>query len=220
MDESFQYPNKKLEYWNGCQRNWDYDQPVKQEHVKELIDIALSAPSKNNLNLLEIQVFENSLETQKNISETARGSETESIKSSTEAPLTFFFGYRRNQKQWLKAESLHDYQEMLLRAHGEDEIFYKECMRHADMAASVIVGALSIKAIEFGYKTGINCCFMDGATLHNSESIVFLSVGIGNPLHEDHLLRGLSNTEGERGQGPYRKKHQPIIKHIKDNLLV
>lgn len=239
MAELFQYPSKDLEYWNGCQRNWDYSRPVEPDHVRRLIDIALSAPSKNNLNLLEIQVFENSLETQKNITEKAKGSENEAIKTSTEAPLTFFFGYRKNQATWLKEESQHDFLEMMSRANGVNEKFYWECMRHADMAASIIVGAVSIKAVEFGYKTGINCCFMQNppTLLYNSEYPVFLSVGIGHPLHEDHSLRRYPNHLTEEQletaikhngahlppgtlQGPYRTKYKTKFTHIKNNVVI
>lgn len=224
MAELFKYPNEKLEHWNGCQRNWDYSNPVKEEHVKQLIDISMSAPSKNNLNLLEIQVFENSLETQKSITEYARGSENESIKTSTEAPLTFFFGYRKNQATWLKEESQHDFLEILSRADGINEKFYWECMRNADMAASVIVGAISLKAIELGYKTGINCCFMENTKMYNSDNPTFMSVGIGHPFYKDHSLRKYSNTsledDEEIGQGPVRPKYKTTFTHIKDNNIV
>lgn len=223
MAELFEYPSKDLERWNGCQRNWDYSRPVEPEHVQRFIDMALSAPSKNNLNLLEIQVFENSLETQKAITENAKGSPKDSIKTSTEAPLTFFFGYRKGQKQFIREESPVDFLDLFARHNGVNENFYKECMRHADMAAALIAGALSIKAIELGYKTGMNACFMPGSKLYNSDSNVFLSIGIGHPFYEDHTWRKYSNntspTKGtkEELQGPFRPKYKTKLTHIKNN---
>lgn len=222
MTELFQYPSKDLEYWNGCQRNWDYSRPVEPAHVQRLIDIALSAPSKNNLNLLEIQVFENSLETQKTITEFARGSETSAIKTSAEAPLTFFFGIRKKQVQWMKEESPHDFLEMISRHDGVNDKFYSECMKHTYMAAALIAGAVSIKAIEFGYKTGMNCCFMQNTLLYNSENIVFFSLGIGHPFYNDHSLRRYPNdaSPGKLLQGPYRTKHKTEFTHIRNNIDV
>jgi hypothetical protein len=216
MSELFKYPSKDLEYWNGCQRNWDYSRPVESSHVKRFVDIAVSAPSKNNLNLLEIQVFENSLETQKSITEKAKGQEGQSIKTSTEAPLTFFFGIRKKQHEWLKEESPLEFYEMERRANGINEDFNKECMKQTYMAASLIVGAISIKAIEFGYKTGINCCFLKETKLYNSENVVFLSVGIGHPFYDDHLLRNYSNNMA--GRESCRTKHKTKITHIKNNI--
>lgn len=222
MTEAFKYPSKDLEHWNGCQRNWDYSRPVEQEHVKRLIDIALSAPSKNNLNLLEIQVFENSLETQKAITKFARGTENSAIKTSTEAPLTFFFGIREKQVQWMKEESPHDFLEMISRSDGVNDNFYSECMKHTYMAAALIAGAVSIKAIEFGYKTGMNCCFMQNTLLYNSENIVFFSLGIGHPFYNDHSLRRYPNdaSPGKPLQGPYRTKHKTKFTHIRNNIDV
>lgn len=225
MAELFQYPSKDLEYWNGCQRNWDYSRPVEPDHVQRLIDIALSAPSKNNLNLLEIQVFENSLETQKNITEKARGTLNSAIKTSTEAPLTFFIGARGEQAQWLKKENPHDFLEMISRSNGINENFYKECTKHCYMAAALIAGAISIKAIEFGYKTGINCCFMQDTKLYNSENPVFLSVGIGHPFHSDHALRRYPNNMSPNHitgnlQGQNRTKYKTKFTHIKNNINV
>ena len=224
MAELFKYPNEKLEHWNGCQRNWDYSNPVKEEHVKQLIDISMSAPSKNNLNLLEIQVFENSLETQKSITKYARGSIDDTIKTSTEAPLTFFIGLRSGYARWLKEESPNDYAEMISRSNGLNDKFYQECAKHSYMAASVIVGAISLKAIELGYKTGINCCFMENTKMHNSDNTTFISVGIGHPFYKDHSLRKYSNTsledDEEIGQGPVRPKYKTTFTHIKDNNIV
>ena len=225
MAELFQYPSEDLKIWNGCQRNWDYSKPVKPEHVQRFIDIALSAPSKNNLNLLEIQVFENSLETQQYISHYARNSLEVSIKGSTQAPLTFFFGFRETGSALLREESPIDYLEMLARANDSKEKFYAELSKHSYMAAALIVGAVSIKAIEFGYKTGINCCFMANTKLFESDNKVFLSLGIGHPLYEDHNLRGYVNgstpekpTAG--GQGPYRTKWKTKFTHVKNNEIV
>jgi len=218
--DNFIYPNEKLKLWNGRQCNWDYTRPVEQEHVKELINIACSAPSKNNINFIEIQVFENSLDTQKVITEKAKGAEGETIKTSTEAPLTFFMGLRKSPKKWMEKYYPKDYLEMLNRSQGNDSSFYAEYNKFCYMTGAFIAGALSKKANDFGYKTGINCCFIPKTKLFNSESSVFLSVGIGHPFYQKHALRGLPNHVKDRGQGPYRKKYHPVFSHIKDNVLV
>lgn len=235
MAELFEYPSEDLRIWNGCQRNWDYSKPVEPEHVQRFIDIALSAPSKNNLNLLEMQVFENSLETQKFITQNAKGEPHEkTIKTSTEAPLTFFFGRRKGQSQWMREESPDDFLDLVYRSGGINEKFYNECMVQANMAAALIVGAISFKAHEFGYKTGINCCFLPKTKLYNSENSVFLSVGIGHPLYKDHSVRrfpnGLTPEEveiakehgiekvGLESQGPYRTKYKMLFTHIQNNV--
>jgi len=219
MTELYNFPNASLKYWNGCQRNWDYSKPVNKDHIKLFIDIALSAPSSNNLNLLHIQIFENSLLTQKNITHYARGHLSHAIKTSTEAPFTIFFAKRDNIEEIIATDHRHDYLEMLQRHKKNLDKFNAECTKHAHMHASLIAGACSYKAIELGYKTAMNCCFLPNTSLYKSSEKVFFSLGIGYPLLENHEDRGKDNNRN-KNQGPYRPKYKTKFSYIQDDKIL
>lgn len=219
MTTPYVFPNELLEQWNGCQRNWDYSKPVLPEHVDILVNIARSAPSKNNLNLLHIQVFENSLDKMKPITKRAKGKVgTEPIKTSTLAPLTIFLASRIDRHIFLKEENLHHWNELCDRKKDE-ESRNEELERVMHNYAGVIAGAVSHKAIELGYKTGINSCFLKDTPLLDTEDKVVLSIGIGHGMYKYHNMRHLPQP-GYKGQGPTNLKYAAPFVHYKNNEII
>lgn len=219
MKTPYIFPNEMLENWNGCQRNWDYSKPVLPEHADILVDIARSAPSKNNLNLLHIQVFDNSLDKMKPITDSAKGKVgSEPIKTSVLAPLAIFLALRKDRYIFLKEENPHHWNDLYTRKKDQ-ESRNKELDRVAHNYAGVIAGAVSYKAIELGYKTGINSCFLENTLLIDSEDKVILGIGIGHGMYKYHNMRHLP-PPGYRGQGPKNLKYTAPFVYYKNNQIV
>lgn len=224
MHTPFTFPNKLLEQWNGCQRNWNYDKPVELDHAKMLVDIARSTPSKNNLNLLSIQAFENSPKTLQAISEIAKGSPSEAAKTSAAAPLTIAIGWRQDRHKFLQEDHLHDWLEIKNRHTDEygtrnTEGQEKELEKVTYTYVGVIAGAVSYKANELGYKTGVNTCFLRNSRMVYGKDHLIMTIGIGYPLYEDHARRSETNN-GKNSQGPQRTKMTAPFIHVRNEKII
>jgi nitroreductase len=219
MKTPYIFPNTILEHWNGCQRNWDYSKPVLSEDVDLLVNIARSAPSKNNLNLLSIQVFENSLEKINPILENARTSPNISPKYSVQAPLTIVLGWRIDRYVFLAIENPHHWNELYDRSKDNVHKRTEELSKVTYTYAGVIAGAVSYKANELGYKTGVNTCFMYDTKMIDTDDSVILSIGIGHPLYSKHSDRHKTN-DGKNGRGPKNQKYVAPFIHFKNNQII
>jgi hypothetical protein len=100
----------------------------------------------------------------------------------------------------------------------EWKTLHEELDKVTQTATGVICGAVSYKAIELGYKTGANTCFMYGSEMYNTTDKVLMTIGIGHPQYEDHSTRSADN-HGISHQGPQRQKLTAPFTHIKDNKL-
>lgn len=165
--------NKVLEYAKvvgQCQRNWDYSQPMPQEHIDYILNTAEAMPTKQSLPVYEIFASTN-LEFNAEIFRLARAkNQPHTIKRNAQvnAPLLLMFVDNRHPR-------LH---------MVEDQYF----------AVGLAAGGAGIAAQELGYKTGFCKCYENLEILEalnkigyvctegkNIKRNVLLMLGIGTP---------------------------------------
>tara|TARA_A100001011_G_C14107297_1_gene755367 strand:- start:94 stop:759 length:666 start_codon:yes stop_codon:yes gene_type:complete len=191
-----------------CQRNWNYDIPVKDQDIETLIQVAINMPTKQNVDYYELIVSTN-----KNFNKSCYDSainpddpyfESEPNKlrnGQVNAPLLFIWQNSLNGTE--------TFDERCLVTRDIDGNNTGDYLDHSvDTAIGISSGATALAAAYLGYKTGF-CACMDMPTLYRknketeflkvSENLLkahtTLFLGIGNP--KDSMIRSDIEKDGE-----------------------
>ena len=148
-----------------CQRNWDEQFIIPEEHIKYILDVCTTVPTKQNINVYSLVVITNR---QVMSSIFKKAAYDHSPKSRT---------YMRNSQ--VNANALFIWTEGTEKAEDQSDI---------DIAIGISSGAAALAAAELGYKTGFCKCYMNTVLQkilaknkvkrHNNS---YLMLGIGKP---------------------------------------
>lgn len=176
-----------------CQRNWNHTQPVPEEHVHALIDIATNMPTKSNDEFYRL-VVSTDRDLNRKFYELAVDPDNEQTigrNAQVDAPVVF---------TWfeLKKEGIGDWK--------NTQGFFDPWLLNARTAMGISSGAVAFAANAMGYRTGYNQCFdskdiaelvteVTGETDVDLFSKPHYQLGIGFP-NKEHPWNTVLNDDG------------------------
>lgn len=166
-----------------CQRNFDLKKEMPLDDVNFLIDVALTTPTKQNLNTFHLLAITNR-EIIESIAEKAYNDNDEEIFLNSQVNCNLLFMYFINWKEYNSAVYFS-------RAAGDGN---KAGYDHlANLEIGISIGAVGVAANHMGLRTGCCACFSP----KNMKNDIFkknklqlrdlrLMFGIGYPQYEHH----------------------------------
>ena len=148
-----------------CQRNWDEDFVIPNEHIQYILDVCTTMPTKNNRNVYSLIVIKSKPLIEMLYSKTAYDP--------------------RNWKGTFMRDSQVNANALLLWCAGTDKY---EDHSDRDISIGISSGSAALAAAELGYKTGFCKCFASDIVTKilrknkiKSLNKVHLMLGIGKP---------------------------------------
>ena len=173
-----------------CQRNWDEDYEVPEEHIDYILDVCTTVPTKQNLNTYSLVTITDR-ETIENI-----------YQKCAFDPQGYAATYLKNSQ--VNANVL------FIWCNGTDKAEFKD---DVDIAVGISSGAAALAAAELGYKTGFCKCFeprplrkilRKAGIKDYNHGILMLGVGKPNEDFPRHYVvrngkyAGLQNPKGDK----------------------
>jgi nitroreductase len=159
-----------------CQRNFDLNKPVSNDHIQQLIDVAHNAPKKNSMRFFSLVV----LQSRDKVHEFAKVTLPEVLaKSGAPDAVVQAQAYAPLVMCWVHDDYLHkEYfaQEPHKAAGHDPDMKYL----HVGISSTCV----AMKAAELGYKTGFCACYGSSRELLKKYGIdgeIVLFLGIGHP---------------------------------------
>lgn len=147
-----------------CQRNFDWSKPLPNKHVKTILNVASSMPTKQQLQYYHISAIENEAIAREFYTTCTQSDGTPYANSQTYAPLLLIWTCNKNYQDHDPYNDVH-------------------------MAVGISSAAAALTAANLGYKTGFCKCIDKEMVVpfykkHFGKTIVdpCLALGIGHPL--------------------------------------
>lgn len=207
MDDLFENIKK-------CQRNWNFDKPVKEKHIEEFINVAHNAPKKNMISHFSLIA----LSDRDAIKDFASSSLPEAMQKnkvddSVIQPQMFAPFLMGWVEDWDIIEAYKN--------NAKYPMNLQMMAIHIGMSATLV----ALKAQQYGYKTGFCACFTNSNKILEKYDVrgeVKLFLGIGKPLHTDLYHRNLGpkiidgelHTTQELHHGDEGKSSEERNKHF------
>ncbi len=162
-----------------CQRNWDFNETVQEEHIQEFIDIAHNAPKKNMISYFSLIALSDRDAIKDFASITlpeAMDQDDAVIQTQMFAP--FVMG-------WVEDWDINEAYK-----NNARPLDVEMMAMHMGMSATLV----ALKAQQYGYKTGFCACYTNSDKIlekYDVKGEVKLFLGIGKPLHTDSYYRHL-----------------------------
>ena len=176
MDDLFENIKK-------CQRNWNFNKPVKEKHIEEFINVAHNAPKKNMISHFSLIA----LSDRDAIKDFASSSLPEAMQKnkvddSVIQPQMFAPFVMGWVEDWDIIEAYKN--------NAKYPMNLQMSAIHIGMSATLV----ALKAQQYGYKTGFCACFTNSNKILEKYDVrgeVKLFLGIGKPLHTASYYRHL-----------------------------
>ena len=173
-----------------CQRNWDENFVIPEEHIQYILDVCTTVPTKQNMNVYSLVAI------------TDRQTMFNIFKKAAYNPDDYNRTFMRNSQ--INANAL------LVWCDGTEE---PEDERDRDLAIGISSGSAALAAAELGYSTGFCKCFVPEKITKvlrkqniKTNNNTYLMLGIGKPNNEYNRRIPLVNGYPQRPHVSQGKK--------------